>query len=171
MMLVSALALVATVLCMTNYGVNDVLIHPIEAAQTSQKLKDGYYGGTAVPEQAGLYEGPGICDLPEQQWAGLLGAAEYVYPCADAMPIIHGASASNMETGMCSPLIKNIYSWSDDLQQFDYVYLFRVDEAFAEQFGVLFDNPADIGNDRMYRVRHEGGELVQLSFDADMSSY
>ena len=44
MMLVPALALVATVLCMTNYGVNDVLIHPIEAAQTSQKLKDGYYG-------------------------------------------------------------------------------------------------------------------------------
>ena len=48
MMLVPALALVATVLCMTNYGVNDVLIHPIEAAQTSQKLKDGYYGALKI---------------------------------------------------------------------------------------------------------------------------
>ena len=55
---------------------------------------------------------------------------------------------------------KNIYSWSDDLQQLDLVC--PGGRGVRGAVGVLFDNPADIGNDRMYRVRHEGGELVQI---------
>ena len=170
MMLVPALALVATVLCMTNYGVNDVLIHPIEAAQTSQKLKDGYYG--ALRFQNKLEYTKDRVYVISQNSNGL----DYWVLRNMFTPVQINANYTwsigvKYGDGDVFTAYKNIYSWSDDLQQFDYVYLFRVDEAFAEQFGVLFDNPADIGNDRMYRVRHEGGELVQLSFDADMSSY
>ena len=67
---------------------------------------------------------------------------------------------------------KNIYSWSEDLKQFDYVYLFRVDDAFREQFGELFDNPQDIQNDTMFTVSFdEKEELAHLTLNQEMTSY
>ena len=67
---------------------------------------------------------------------------------------------------------RNTQKAMEDLKQFDYVYLFRVDDAFREQFGELFDNPQDIQNDTMFTVSFdEKEELAHLTLNQEMTSY
>lgn len=50
--------------------------------------------------------------------------------------------------------------WKDILQkEYDYVYLYKVDEQFVSQFGKLFESK-EITNNQLYRVDKEGGEQI-----------
>lgn len=59
----------------------------------------------------------------------------------------------------------NAQQWTDVLiaEQYDYVYLRHVDEYFIENFSVLFENPEDIKDERLFQVIKEG-DSVRLKF-------
>lgn len=49
--------------------------------------------------------------------------------------------------------------WQSILSQgnYSYVYLYRVDDRFRDQFGSAFENPEDIASQRIYKVNSESG--------------
>lgn len=57
--------------------------------------------------------------------------------------------------------------WQQQLQeqQYTYVYLFRPDERFAQQYGSVFLNPEQIAGGRFYRVVPQADGSVKLDWD------
>ena len=47
---------------------------------------------------------------------------------------------------------KNVEEWSQDLKNYTYVYLYRIDHRFKQDYGQLFENPNEIKSKNMYRI-------------------
>ena len=61
--------------------------------------------------------------------------------------------------------VKALQDWERQLVEdgYTHVYLDQVDEAFASAYGELFQNPEQIGEDRLYDViPKEGGVMLVL---------
>ena len=52
--------------------------------------------------------------------------------------------------------------WKKELMSVDYVLIYSANDSFREDYAVLFDNPKDIGNERIYEVNHDTGMLVRV---------
>lgn len=53
----------------------------------------------------------------------------------------------------------SVSEWASRLNEYDYVYLHRIDEKFINTYGSLFESGIDLMNDTLYRVIKENGTV------------
>lgn len=85
-----------------------------------------------------------------------------VYPAKlNASPFGVCFEPTGMDTGGVSDRAVSADSWWDCLDaDYDYVAILNADDYFVDTFGVLFEDPSQIGANTLFRVDHEKGLLV-----------
>ena len=53
--------------------------------------------------------------------------------------------------------------WKERRKDFDYVFLYQIDDTFVLHYSVLFENPNDISDQTVFKVDHETGLLTLCS--------
>ncbi len=168
--LVHGLALLATALCVTKVGVGDVLIFPRESILTSQMLEEGYQGALRFQNKIDS-TAERVYVISQNNYGLDYWVLRNVFTPIKINENYTWSIGERYGENDVFTAYKNIWSWSDDLRQFDYVYLFRVDDFFIQQFGELFENPEDIRNDTMFSVSHDEEGLAHLVLNEEMTSY
>lgn len=168
-LLVHILALVVTSLCVTKDGVFDVLMYPKESVLTSQMLEEGYRGSGRFQDKLDGTKDR-VYVISQNNYGLDYWVLRNVFTPVKINDNYTWSIGESYGDGDVFTAYKDIYSWSEDLKQFDYVYLFRVDDQFRQQFGELFENPEDIENDTMFTVTYEG-DLAHLILNEEMTRY
>ena len=170
-LLVHGIAALCLTLCVTKTGIGDVLLYPKESILTSQMLEEGYRGALRFQNKLD-YVKDRVYVISQNNYGLDYWVLRNIFTPVKINDNYTWSIGEPYNASDVFTTYKNIYSWSEDLKQFDYVYLFRVDDAFREQFGELFDNPQDIQNDTMFTVSFdEKEELAHLTLNQEMTSY
>ena len=159
-------------LCSTRDGVDNVILYPKESVLTSQWLWEGYAGAQRFQDKLD-YQRDRVYVIAQNDEGIDYWVLRGVFTPVQINPNYSWSIGESYGPQDVFTAYKNIYSWSDDLEEYTYVYLFRVDDKFREQFGALFENPADIADDTMFRIEHGAGPdgLALLVKDEEMTAY